>query len=113
MLSMAEIREPLPPSRCICLINDLIRNTPAQKKLIEFKTKMRMFSPHVPLGEVGLGYWQHFRERYKHKLVNKKGQKFELDRSLWCTYQNFRNMYDMIEDKLIEAKVAKRFRQPM
>jgi hypothetical protein len=55
ILSMAEIREPLPPSRCIHLINDLIRNTPTQEKLIEFKTKMRMFSPHVPLGEVGLG----------------------------------------------------------
>ena len=46
-------------------------------------------------------------------LVGKKGQQFELDRSNWCTHQNFRMMYEMISEKLIEAGLAKRLDVPV
>ena len=37
ILAMAEIREPLTPSRCIHLINDLVKGQPIQQDLIDFK----------------------------------------------------------------------------
>lgn len=58
ILSMAEIREPLRPSRCIQVINDLIKDTPTQQKLIEFKTQMKCPTTHTPTNCIGHGYWQ-------------------------------------------------------
>ena len=46
-------------------------------------------------------------------LVDKKEHKFEMDRDSWCTYQNFRKMYEMIEEKLVEANVAVRLESPV
>ena len=113
ILAMADIREPLQPSRCIQVINDLIKDTSSQAKLIDFKNRMNTPIDSTPIQFIGPGYWQSYRKRFSHKLVNKKGHKFELDRSNWCTYQNFRSMYEMIEDKLVEVKIAKRFDSPM
>ena len=46
-------------------------------------------------------------------LKGNERKQFELDRSSWTTYQNFKSMYNMIEDKLIEAKVATKFDSPI
>ena len=75
ILAMAEIREPLTPSRCIPLINDLICDTASQQKLIEFKQKRGIYmdSPTHDIGVIGHGYWQHLRKRYNHVLVGKRG----------------------------------------
>ena len=59
ILAMAEIREPLQPSRCVQLINDMIQGTPSQQKLIEFKNRMNI-PTNVPPGCIGPGYWQKF-----------------------------------------------------
>ena len=96
ILAMSEIREPLRPSRCLNLINDMIKGTPSQQKLIDFKTKSKSSTIYTPIDEVGTSYWQNFKKRYGHLLVDKKGEKFELDRDSWCTYTNFRKMYEPI-----------------
>lgn len=110
---MAEIRELLCPSRCINLINDLICDTPSQQKLIDFKTNSKISTKFTPIDRVNNSYWQNFKKRYSHLLVNKKGQKFELDRDSWCTYTNFRKIYEMISEKLIEAGVARKYPEPV
>ena len=113
ILAMSEIREPLRPSRCLNLINDMIKGTPSQQKLIDFKTKSKSSTIYTPIDEVGTSYWQNFKKRYGHLLVDKKGEKFELDRDSWCTYTNFRKMYQMVETKMIEAGVAEKINEPV
>ena len=88
ILAMAEIREPLRPSRCINMINDMIEGTPSQEKLIAFKTNAKTSTTFTPIDKMCSAYWQSCRKRYNHLLVNKKGQKFELDCDSWCTYSN-------------------------
>lgn len=54
ILSMAEIREPLQSSRYIHLINDMIKDTPSQQKLVDFKNRMNI-STNSPPGCIGPG----------------------------------------------------------
>ena len=90
------------------LVNDIIKDTPSQTKLSSFESNIKSSTKKTDIDKVGAKYWRGFRKRHAHLLENKKGEKFELDRSNWLTYQNFRSMYDMIEDKLVECGIAKK-----
>jgi len=46
-------------------------------------------------------------------IVSSKGQKYELNRSNWTTYQNVSQMYECIEEELITTGVAVRLPEPI
>ena len=45
-------------------------------------------------------------------IVSKTGYNYELDRSLCTKYANFREMYDKVEEAMIESNVAVRLPSP-
>ena len=45
-------------------------------------------------------------QRSKHLIVSSKRQKYELNRSNWTTYQNFSQMYAVIEEELVKLGMA-------
>ena len=45
-------------------------------------------------------------------IVSKTGHNYELDRSLWTKYANFRKMYGKVEEARIESNVAVRLPSP-
>ena len=49
----------------------------------------------------------------EHKIVTKKGAKYELDRDKWTTYANFTDMYKYIYEEMEDAKVATPYDAPM
>ena len=85
MRQMARIRACLTPSDGLRLINSLIVDTNAQETLFAWKEKYSHIKKNVKT--VGGGYWQGFMKRNKHLIVSRKGQKYELNRSNWTTYQ--------------------------
>ena len=109
---MCQIQEPLTAAKGLRLINDLIKNTPSQEKLIEWKNRTNSKQNDELKGEVGLKYWYLFCKRNAHHFSLKKGQSYDSDRDSWCTYSNFVNMYDMLEQKMVEAGVAIRLDSP-
>ena len=109
IIQMARIRMAISPSKGIRLINDLIEGTPVQKDLIEMKKAMGWSNT----GTVGLGYWRLFMKRNGHLLVSKRGKKFELDRSSWSTYGNFKQMYECVAEEMEDAGVAVRRSAPV
>ena len=46
-------------------------------------------------------------------MVSKKGKKFELDRSSWSTYGNFKQMYECVAEEMEDAGVAVRRSAPV
>lgn len=54
-----------------------------------------------------------FKKRNEHKIVTKKGAKYELDRDKWTTYANFSDMYNHIYEEMEDAKVATPYAAPM
>ena len=53
------------------------------------------------------GYWNQFKQRNVHRAVNKRGQKYEIDRDKWTTYPNSPNMCDHVIEEICEAGVTK------
>ena len=110
IVQMARIRMAISPSQGIRLINDLIDGTPVQKDLIKMKKSIESSDTS---GTVGIGYWRQFMKRNGHLLVSKRGKKFELDRSSWSTYGNFKQMYECVAEEMEDAGVAVRRSTPV
>ena len=85
IIQMARIRQSLTPSKALSLVNSIIDEKQIQQDLIKWKEK---YSNNMD-GTVGQGYWNRFMKRQKHRIVSKRGQKYELNRAKWTTYDNF------------------------
>ena len=111
IIQMARIRVCLRPSDGVRLINSMLNSTGLQSQLVEWKKK---YSHHENnICTVGQGYWKSFMHRNKHLIVSSKGQKYELNRANWTTYQNFSQMYEVIEQEMITAGVAVALKEPV
>ena len=102
IIQMSRIRQCMTPSQGLKLVNCMIAGTPVQDDLILFKERICSNSN----GTVGNSYLRGFMQRNGHKLVSKRGQKYELDRAAWSTYHNFDQMYVQVGEEMVEAKVA-------
>ena len=63
-------------------------------------------------GTVGSGCWCAFKKRHAHRIVSKRGHKFELDRSNLTTYANFEQMHDNIATEMIEDGIVVELEEP-
>ena len=88
--AMAEIRRCLTISEALALGNDLIAGTQTEKNIIEWKKSRNEYNKDLPL--LGRKWWRLFKNRWNHRLVTKRGQKFALDRSNTLTYSNVKNV---------------------
>ena len=105
-IQMVNIRQPLTVSESLKLINDLIDSTEIQSKLQEFQNIRKLNSCAGSNGTVGKSYWRGFMRRHGHKIVSKRGERFASNRANWTTYENIEQMYDIIYDQMVEARVA-------
>jgi hypothetical protein len=95
------------------LINDLIKNTLHQECLIEWKHRQGIIQPPEELGKIGSNYWYAFLHRNADKIETKKGRKFEMNRSKWSKYRNFKQMYYDIENEMVDAGITVQLDQPI
>ena len=109
MIQMARIRQPLTPSKGLALINNLISGTEYEDTLVKWKQKYTLNA----LPTLSRGYWYSFMKRNRHRIVSKRGQKYELDRQNWTTYANFADMYNHCALEMEHAGVAKRLEEPI
>jgi len=113
VVQMARIGDPLTPTVALELINDMIAGTKYQDLLKKWKQVHTIERDDYELGRVGYKYWLNFKKRNADKIVTRKGEKFELDRSNWTTYHNFHQMYERFGDEMIYAKVAQLLPEPV
>jgi hypothetical protein len=113
LIILGKIGSPVSKGQGIRLVNELIEGTVHQKRLIEYK-KQKNFNPsNEELGQIGEKYWYRFLHKYEHRIVSKKGRRFELDRSKWTRYKNFKDMYENVEEEMISAGIAERLNTPI
>ena len=86
-----------------------------QEQLIEWEIAHRIYTKNPEdMGRVGPGYSFNFMKRKKHLIKSKSGKRYLLDRSNFTTYLNFRDLYNHIEDVLVnDSRVASRLPKPM
>ena len=120
LLAMADTGAPLSVGQCLPLINSLIHKTSHQVKLVEWKKKHNMqFNTNDnslicddELGQVGISYWHGLVKRNRQTLTTNKGRLFELNRTNWTLYRNFRDMYVDVEKHMVAAGVAVKLDEP-
>ena len=52
-----------------------------------------------------LGWWRGFKIRHGDKIVRKKGERFASTRSDWTKLSNILQMYNVVDDELVDACV--------
>ena len=96
------------------MINSCIDRSESQKKLIEFKKHTKTEQDDSTIGSVGKKYWRSFLARNSDKLELKKAVKYELERDNFVTHANFEEMYNSIEDLLVnDANIAIKLPKPL
>ena len=113
-VSMAKCRIPLTAGQGLNMINSCIDGTESHKKLIDFKKRIKADQDDSTIGSVSKKYWKKFLARNSDKLELKKAVKYELQRDNFVTYTNFEEMYNEIEDLLVnDAKIAEFLPEPI
>jgi hypothetical protein len=113
ILCMSKLRQSLTTNQITQLVNSCIDGTVHQRNLIAFKKRQKIDQTDDKLGKVGVNYTRGFLTRWGHVLSVGKPRKFELDRSKWAKYSNFKHMYDCIEDALVTCGLAEKFDEPV
>ena len=94
IIKLSHCRHSISASDGLQLINSLTKGTDVEEKLKNCKLKhARVNSIDNCNRSAGTGYWQGFKRRNAHRVVTKKGEKFELDRQNWTTCSNFKMMH--------------------
>ena len=113
VIQMARIGDPLTPIKALELINDMIASTEYQVQVKKWKQTHTITSNEFELGQVDYKYWLNFKKRNSDKIITRKGEKFELDRSNWTTYHNFDQMYNCFSNEMVYANVAELLPEPV
>jgi hypothetical protein len=69
----------------------------------------RKFSRKEKLHWVGGGFFRHHEDR----LVTNQGKKIALNRSNWMTLPNIKQMYKVIYNEMVDARVAVTLQNPI
>ena len=109
---MSKCRRPIIVSNALQLINDLIKNTEYQVRFNSFKHKYFGVTEKNGKAAIQKGYWSVFIKSNGHRLNLVRPQKFGLDRTNWCKYAEFYDMYDSIEMALSKAKFMTMLEEP-
>ena len=109
---MSKCHHTIRVSNTLQLINDLIKSTEYQVRLNEFKRQCCVVIEENWKATTRKRYWSGVMKRNNHKLNHTRPQKFGFDRTNWCKYGAFYDMYDSIEKALVEAKVMKMLEEP-
>ena len=114
-LCMSNMKRPLHVSSGLDFINNSIKDTEMQNLLIKWKLDHRIYyKTKKDLGLVGRNYWRGFMKRNSHRLKSKPGKKFSTDRSNFTTYLNFKEMYDHVEEVMVnDCKVGVKLDEPV
>jgi len=91
----------------------MITGTSYQDKLLHWKKINTSRTNPDAIKEIGYKYWLNFKRRNSNKVITTKGQKYELDRSNWTTYQNLAQIYSTFGDYIEEANIVKRLEEPV
>ena len=82
IIQISRIRHQLTPSSCLQLANNFITETQTKKDVIDFKTKYCFNNSKGGERLLGRGYFKGFKKRNAHRIVSKRGQKYEMDSTM-------------------------------
>jgi len=113
---MSDFTKSTPPigrSVCLSIINSLIKGTPHQQQLIDWKRRRGMEGDDAELGKVGNTYWSSFKKRNKTIIDGGSVSPQDVRRAEWCTHENFKAMYEMVYEVFHDAGITEELPEPV
>jgi hypothetical protein len=101
------MNQPMTKTTIMELVDDMIRGTDYEKRFLEY-CKVRKIVKGAEGGIVGKPWYRNFMKRQEEELVRGKVRIQDHQRSSWCTYEHFKNMYDTIYEAMVECGVAEK-----
>ncbi len=87
-------------------MNNQTRGTDVRKEIEEFQEAQLLGRDTFTKGKVGRGWCHESLQKNEHWIITKQGEHFVIDRSIWNILTNVNQMYDLIYDEKVEAKIA-------
>ena len=110
LVGMGHACKPLSVTNMIAVANELIKYPGIEDEIKSWKT---LHMPNHNNSELSYSWYRNFRKRFAHKLVAQPGRGFGNLRHLWCTYYNFRQMYDDIYKIFDDHNIAEVLKVPV
>ena len=112
-IQMGKVRQPVNVTEAIVLANDLIKKTEHQDAVVEFQKARHLGSPEFEHDTLTKNWWKGFLRRHGHLIVTKRGERFAYNRSEWTNYRNIKQMYDIVYDEFVDARIAMQLEEPI
>ena len=112
-IQMGKIRQPLNVKETIQVANDLIKKTDHQAELVEFQKARHLGTELFKHGSLTKNWWLGFMRRHGHKIVTNRGERFACNRAEWTTLPNIKQMYDVLYDEFVDARIAVTLDEPV
>ena len=103
---------PLDVGQTINLMNNLIEDTPHEKKLIEWKMQRKLYNPDPEVPLLNWSWWRGFKRRNP-DLETKTGRKYTRNRGEHCSDTTLSKMYNQVEIGLLKPGNAKEYDVPV
>ena len=103
LIALGHSRNPQPVSIVIQVANDLIQGTEIETNMLEWRDEQQ---PNHVNSKLTYAWYRAFLNRYRDVLIASPGRGFGNSRHTWCTYLNFREMYDAIYAEMVRMRVA-------
>ena len=94
---MGTIRQPMIVKEIVIYMNSLIEGTEYQCRLSKLKQQLRLDNHN----NVGRKWYRLFMQRHGHRLVTKKGERYDCNRADWTKEPYLKQMYDVVYDNMV------------
>ena len=110
-LQKAQMGQPLGIREGICFANSIIEGTVHEEAMVYLKTRLKIRESDV--STLGSKYWRKFRRRNEDILESGSGETQASARREWSTHLNFTKLYDLVYDRMEEARILEALDEPV
>ena len=103
--------QPLGIREGLCFANSLIEGTVHEEAVVARKTGLKLSGSDVSI--LGSKYWRNFKRRYDNILESGSGETQASTRKDWSTHLNFKKIYNLVYDRMKEARILEALDEPV
>ena len=105
------MEQPLGIREGLCFANSNIEGTVHEEAMVYLKTRLKIGESDV--SKLGSKYWRNLRRRHEDILESSSGETQASARRELSTHLNFTKMYDLVYDRMEEARILEALDEPV
>ena len=103
--------QPLGIREGLCFASSIIEGTVHEEAMVMLKTRLKIRGNDV--STLRPKYWRNFRRRHEDILESGSGETQASARREWSTHLNFTKMFNLVYDRMKEARILEAIDEPV